>query len=205
VFEEDFQADADENQTAGQLDLRFEEASDAFADFPAEQGDDEGNQTDEQNGGKDVLGNQRERQSYSKGVDACGDAQGQQDDKVGRVGRGLFNFADFEGFKRHFAADKGQQAEGQPVVEGLDMRLEPFARRPAQKRHQGLEGPEEKGHPDAVADMKMAKDRPADDGDGKGIHRKGDGNGGNHKKFTAVHGAGSSRIGSDVFNDGVAF
>lgn len=116
VGDQDFEADADEDESADDFDFVFEEMACAFADFPSGQTDDKGDDADEGDGLVDKRRDQRQGDADDEGVDAGGDAEGQQDAEPGRIVGFLAGFSHLEGFINHLAADKGQQDKGQPVV-----------------------------------------------------------------------------------------
>ena len=74
VLEEDFNADADEDEAACDFDFDFEEMTDLFADDPADPGDREGNQADQDDGHKDMFSDKRESKPNGQGIDTGGDA-----------------------------------------------------------------------------------------------------------------------------------
>lgn len=116
VGQQDFEADADEDEAAEDFDFVFEEMACAFADFPACHADDKGDGADEGDGLVDKGRDQRQGDADDEGVDTGGDAEGQQDAEPGGVVWFLAGFFHLEGLINHLAADEGQQDEGQPVV-----------------------------------------------------------------------------------------
>lgn len=185
--EEDFEADSDEDEASCDFDFDFKEVTGPFADDPAGPGDREGNQADEDDGHKNMFGDKREGKADGQGIDAGGDAQDQQDEHLGGIWRFFFGLFNLKGLEDHLAADEGQQAEGDPVIHGLNPLVQLIPGHPPEQGHEGLKTAEEQGHAETLADAQFAEDRAADDRDREGVHCQADGNADNQDGFGYVH------------------
>ena len=88
----------------------------------------------------------------------------------------------------HVAADEGQEDEGDPVVEGVDIVVEGGAEYVAGGGHQGLEAAEPGAGEQVVPGPEPPDGQALADGDGKGVHREADGD---EQQFKDIHGEAS--------------
>ncbi len=169
--------DADKDQPAEELHAQVEpfaaenpdEASD---DGNHERGDADGGEREGQRVQVPVAG-EGERDSHGQGVDAGGYGQGENHLQVGRV-EAAFLFVP-EMFTDHPDTQKGQQAEGYPVVVRFYQIAEAAGSQPPDERHQGLEKPEEEAHLQESTPPDAVEDDAAGNGHGEAIDGQTDG------------------------------
>ena len=177
MFDEYLQADEDEDDAAPKLSLQAsgDAAPEADAEQESRQRQGERHEADDAHGGQDgrhaLHAQEGERNAHGQGVDACGHGQHEDDPQAGgvEVVAALFFL---ERFAHHAPAQKGQDAEGYPVVHVLDEVAECACAGPSDERHQRLEQSEEEGHRQHGAPEGALQQDAACDGDGEAVHGK---------------------------------
>ena len=148
-------------------------APEAVARAHAAKGNDERRQADDRRRGQYVHLQKGEGDAHGQRVDAGGHGHHHKQLQAQRFRVLLFPAP--RGFPDHLAADKGQQEEGDPVVERTDVMLKARAQQIARHRHQRLKSAEEYGDQKRLPVVDPAHFQPPADGDGKSVHRKSDG------------------------------
>ncbi len=118
MLDKDFDADSDKNDAAEEFHVDAFDFTEAITADNAEQGKREGDETNHEGWEIDACLQECHADPDSQSVDTGGYTQGDQG-FVGKRRDGGFFF--LEGFVDHFASQKPEQNEGNPVVEGGDI------------------------------------------------------------------------------------
>lgn len=174
MLDQNFQPDADQDESADDLDFLLEEMSRDISDSNSCQTEGKCYRADDGDGGNDGGSEHGKGDAHGQGVDAGGEGKKKQDIESERIGFG-FRLFQAGGFINHLASDNGQQGEGDPVVESGHEGLHGFSGEPSDDRHDSLEESEGGGHTQGVTDMEVLHGNTACHGDGEGIHGEADG------------------------------
>lgn len=188
MLDEDFQAECDQHDAAGDLrelsDSPVRRAADndpPGREQPCDQRDrDTGLQHRQAESGKGEAGGQC--------IDAGGD-RGDGQGPAGEHGRSLVS-GQAARFPQHLETQTDQQDQRDPVIEGTDLCQKGGTEHPAEKGHDALCQPEHQPDPDRIRPGIMPGG-PLRDRDGKGVHSEADGD--SHYDDQCFHG-------QDAFN-----
>lgn len=131
----------------------------ALAQIDAEEGDQEGDPSDKRNYVQDnqQVFLQAQADTYGEGIDAGGDTQKDIGNQRGTMGGGLLVLLFVsDAVENHLTTNKGQQAEGHPVVDGFDEGAGHIADEGTQHGEQPLAEAENQGHQDALPPRQLA-------------------------------------------------
>lgn len=175
MFDQDFASYGDQDQAARQFYFVFENVAEIFADVRPGKGKDKCDDADDEhrldNGDIQEGKGDADRQR----INACGNGEGEQDIQVKGVCRLLDLPLQSAGPVDHFAADKTEYPESQPVVEGADETAGKEPDPPADPGHKSLEKTEKQGNSHCMTKPQFLYDGAAADGDSKGVGCKTDG------------------------------
>ena len=124
-----------------------------------------------------VHSHTHKRNTYGQGIDTGGDGHHEYDFETGRVE--MFFVFVLERLNNHAYAQKGQYAEGYPMVDTLYEMPEIAGSQPAEKRIECLEQAEEEGHGEHGFPTESPPDDAAGYRHGKTIHGQTQGQGPN--------------------------
>lgn len=140
VLQQDAHAQADQRDPAQQFGSLAEAGAHRLADQHADGGQDEGGAADGGGDQPDVGADEGQAHAHGRGVDAGADSGGDQGPGSGTTRAGVFvRVAGLGGFPDHLAADDGEQAEGDPVVDLLHQSGCNYAEAPADQGCDGLD------------------------------------------------------------------
>lgn len=143
MLEQDFQADADQYQSAKHFDAPSPKSADPSAEDHARKSDAGGDDSDHQCGDENRCADNGKGKPNGQGIEAGRDGEHDQVPPSGRV-RCRTRLFIVKRCKDHLAAYKCQQPKSDPMVEGLNPLMNSPARKPADGRHQRLEQAEMK-------------------------------------------------------------
>ena len=175
MFDEYLQADEDEDDAspAFGLEASGNAAPETDAEHQPHQGQGERHEADDAHGRKDgrhaLHAQEGERYAHGQRVDAGGYGQHEHHLQAGRV-EVLPALFLLERLAHHAHAQKGQDAEGYPVVHILDEVAEGAGAGPSDERHPCLKKAEEEGHHQHRTPKGTLQHYAAGNGDGKTIH-----------------------------------
>ena len=174
MLDQDFYADAEQDQPAQQFGLylpvygRAEADAETEAQHAHQERDEADDEKRRQQLRKCGIAGAGEADADRHGVDAGGDREGQLRFQSAGLqgGRRLL----MKGLPDHFPADESEHPEGDPMVHRLDIMAETAGEDPADERHQCLEKAENKRQREHCARLPFPDDDPADHGNGEAVH-----------------------------------
>ena len=194
---ENFEADTEQNQAAGNLGPGAQPRSRAeqTTQPQTQRGESRSDQADDQGREPDTDLKHGKAQTHGQGIDTGGHRKGDEHPSPCRVHPLALLMRLPDRLPDHLDPHEGEEPKSEPVVKGFDIGADRETAKPTEDVHSGLKKTEMEGQPEHLPGVDLAQADPGGQGHGESIHGQGQGDEQDCGKF---HGRGCA----DVFRRG---